>query len=57
MPDTNQGYWAPKLARNVERDKQHIRALKRGGWRVLTIWECETGDLLKLLNKMKKFLG
>lgn len=40
-PSTNSGYWLPKLARNVERDKAAIEALRALGWRVRVVWECE----------------
>lgn len=41
MPRSNQDYWRPKIARNVERDRQHRRELRRLGWRYVTIWECD----------------
>ena len=44
QPATNQAYWIPKLARNVERDAATRNALEELGWRVLTIWECQIGD-------------
>lgn len=40
-PSTNQGYWLPKLARNVERDKISSKALRALGWRVRIVWECK----------------
>ena len=33
--------WAPKLKRNVERDREADIALKHAGWRVLRVWEHE----------------
>lgn len=38
-PRTNSDYWAPKLARNVERDREHDKALQEAGWTVVRIWE------------------
>jgi len=38
-PSVNQGYWAPKLLRNVERDRAADSALERAGWRVVRLWE------------------
>lgn len=40
MPKTNVAYWSAKIARNVVRDRQNKRDLKRLGWRVLDVWEC-----------------
>jgi DNA mismatch endonuclease (patch repair protein) len=53
-PKSNVSYWSPKLARNKARDAERVVALEAAGWRVLTIWECETrADLSK---RIKKFL-
>ncbi len=38
-PSVNQGYWTPKLLRNVERDRAADAALKVAGWRVIRLWE------------------
>lgn len=42
IPKQNRTFWSAKLARNVERDEQARTRLSELGWRVLTIWECET---------------
>lgn len=55
-PKTNLAYWTPKLARNKERDRQSERALRAEGWRVITVWECET-DERQLQRKLKSVLG
>lgn len=41
IPSSNVGYWGQKLARNVERDRKNRRTLRRLGWKVVTIWECD----------------
>jgi DNA mismatch endonuclease (patch repair protein) len=41
IPSSNVGYWAQKLARNVERDRQNRRLLRKLGWKVVTVWECD----------------
>src|SRR5579875_1762759 len=38
-PSVNQGYWGPKLARNVERDRIADAALAQAGWQVVRLWE------------------
>lgn len=40
-PASNIGYWNPKLARNVERDRLSDAALVAAGWHVKVVWECE----------------
>ena len=42
MPKSNRSYWVGKLMGNQRRDQLHLRALRRLGWHVLVIWECET---------------
>ncbi len=41
QPKRNAEYWAPKLARNTERDADTNAALENAGWRVLRYWEHE----------------
>jgi DNA mismatch endonuclease, patch repair protein len=59
IPSSNSSYWAPKLARNVARDREHAKALKKAGWRVLTLWECDLGEEVteRLQRRIRKFLG
>lgn len=59
MPQTRKKFWEEKLAGNKERDKKNVRELKKLGWDVLIIWECETKDTLiseKLVEKINGFL-
>ena len=44
-PKTNRAYWTEKIARNKARDKKNKAALKRLGWRVITVWECQLKNL------------
>jgi DNA mismatch endonuclease (patch repair protein) len=57
IPKSNMGYWLPKIRGNVERDKKHRRALRRLGWKVITIWECELCDMSQLEKKIKAKIG
>ena len=38
-PKSNEWYWSPKLARNVERDRAADEALVQAGWTVVRLWE------------------
>ena len=44
MPKSNKKYWLPKLSRNVQRDREARRDLKRLGWRVFVVWECQLSE-------------
>lgn len=56
-PRSNQDYWLVKLDRNKQRDQKHRRALKRLGWRVLVVWECQLNDYHTLQSKLIGFLS
>ena len=47
-PKTRVAFWEAKFAENVARDARQRAALEAEGWRVLTIWECETGNSARL---------
>jgi DNA mismatch endonuclease (patch repair protein) len=38
---SNRNFWIPKIERNIERDKEVTRALKKSGWLVLRFWQHE----------------
>jgi DNA mismatch endonuclease (patch repair protein) len=54
-PSTRVDFWLPKLARNRERDEARVRLLRRMGWRVMTVWECETKDEAKLVRRLARW--
>lgn len=56
IPKSRTTYWVPKLRRNQERDRDNLKELRRLGWRVLVVWECEVSKK-KLPAKIEKFLG
>lgn len=56
-PKTNVTYWRTKIARNRERDNEHMKRLKAQGWGVLVIWECETKDTARLAPRLRRFLN
>jgi DNA mismatch endonuclease (patch repair protein) len=39
VPRSNRAYWAPKLARNIARDRRNNVQLRALGWSVLHLWE------------------
>jgi len=56
-PETNHDFWERKLSRNAERDQENVTALRRAGWRVLVVWQCETRNHARLTAKISRFLG
>jgi DNA mismatch endonuclease (patch repair protein) len=39
-PATRRRFWQAKFEANMARDRRNARALRKLGWRVLTVWEC-----------------
>ena len=54
-PATNAQFWEDKRRGNVLRDKRNRQALRRAGWSILTVWECETRDPEKLRERLTKW--
>jgi G:T-mismatch repair DNA endonuclease (very short patch repair protein) len=40
-PKSRLEFWLPKFDRNVARDRLVTRTLRRSGWTVVRVWECE----------------
>ena len=57
IPQTRREYWEPKLNRNIERDRLNLRQLRKLGYRVLIVWECEVKKPGRLASKLKRFLA
>lgn len=54
-PGSRREFWLPKLAANCSRDERQVKELRSLGWRVLTIWECETKDRDRLARRLAKW--
>lgn len=59
LPKSRPEFWIPKLEANAARDAVNLAALAALGWRVLTIWECETTPrgAQELAARARAFLG
>ncbi len=51
-PKRNAAFWRAKFDANVARDARSRRALRRLGFRVVTIWECETKQPERLARRI-----
>jgi DNA mismatch endonuclease (patch repair protein) len=56
MPKSNIEFWEAKFQRNVARDSEDTRRLKKLGWTPLVIWECSTRNPEKLKQTLLRFL-
>jgi len=55
-PKTNVKFWCAKFIGNVRRDRAARRTLRRRGWQVLVLWECELHNIEKLRRQVRSFL-
>jgi DNA mismatch endonuclease (patch repair protein) len=56
-PKSRREFWTAKFRKNQLRDKRTESALRKLGWRVLVVWECETSDQHELIHKLQRFLS
>ena len=56
IPKSNTEYWIPKLKKNQERDIQNQILMKELGYRLFTIWECDTKDEKCLTEKAEQII-
>ena len=56
-PKTRADFWMAKFRDNVERDQRQREELRNLGWRIVTIWECETRDQERLQERVVQRLG
>ena len=56
LPKTNRAFWKEKIRHNVERDKKAKQELDMMGWKVITVWECETKDIDTLNQKLNSLI-
>lgn len=40
-PKTNTDFWLKKITGNISNDEKVIKALKKEGWKIIVVWECE----------------
>ncbi|MCC6778029.1 MAG: DNA mismatch endonuclease Vsr [Hyphomicrobiales bacterium] len=52
IPTRNRSFWTEKFADNRRRDAAKKAALEALGFRVLTVWECQTNDPASLARKL-----
>lgn len=56
VPKTHARFWKEKIAANRVRDAKVTAELEALGWHVLTVWECELGDVDKLAERLTEAL-
>ena len=57
LPKSRIDFWVPKLTANHRRDRKNAAQLRRLGWKVYVVWECEVADANRLEKKIMRFLN
>ena len=57
MPKSNIEYWKEKVAYNQRRDKKNLRLLRKLGWKVIVIWECQINNVEKIVDIAMRIKG
>lgn len=50
FPKSNTDYWINKLNNNRKRDMKHYEDMRKDGWKIILVWECEISE--ERLNKL-----
>jgi DNA mismatch endonuclease, patch repair protein len=56
VPEGNRGYWREKLTQNRVRDARKCRDLRRLGFRVVLVWECQLRDPCRVEERLTRLL-
>jgi DNA mismatch endonuclease (patch repair protein) len=57
LPKSNTNFWKEKFERNILRDRMKSEELKKLGWEVVILWECELNkNLSKSVSKIQECL-
>jgi DNA mismatch endonuclease (patch repair protein) len=56
LPKSRLDFWKPKLEGNRRRDLRNLSRLRRAGWKVGVVWECELAKSDRLKTKIERFL-
>lgn len=56
-PKTQPAFWRKKFCTNVARDRRTRQQLRKLGWSILTIWQCELKNPQKLEVRIDEFLA
>lgn len=56
VPKTRTDFWLHKFSQNMERDRKVQAALRKLGWNIIIVWECETLKPDRILNRLQRKL-
>lgn len=57
LPKTNYNFWKNKIEGNIQRDKRNYEQLKKLGWNIIIIWQCELNNREKIEKNIDKLIS
>ncbi|SDP49717.1 very short patch repair endonuclease [Afipia sp. GAS231] len=57
LPKSRTEYWTAKIKANQDRDAKVVSRLKKDGWQILTLWQCELKSAEATERILREFLG
>ena len=57
LPKSGVAYWQSKIATNRSRDRRQVRELKKAGWSVGIVWQCQLKKPDTLVTRIEEFLN
>lgn len=52
-PKTRKAFWRNKILANRKRDSTAVRDLEKAGWVTVSIWECDSPSVTKLIAMLR----
>ena len=58
-PKSRPEFWLPKFERNIARDRLVNTTLRKSGWRVIRVWECDLAPrkAARVVARLRRALG
>jgi DNA mismatch endonuclease (patch repair protein) len=54
-PTARHRYWQQKFRRTIARDRRTVRALRKSGWKVIIVWECQARSSILLRKRLRVY--
>jgi len=56
LPETRKEFWEKKINDTQLRDKRNIETLKKKGWHVIVVWQCEIKNIEKRQKRLESLV-
>lgn len=57
IPATSADFWKSKFEANVRRDRAVVSKLRRSGWHVAIVWECQLGAKRNRVTRLRRLVS